>query len=127
MTDPASYPVRLADEIARLIGQLDLHLAEAPPHQAAQILAKVYGSEDGVLCRLASLMATGSQVAKRHSETAGFPPEVWLVLGGTASQLSELSLKLDLYADRLGRLADRGAPTQVPSVSKPASGDGQRR
>ncbi|MFF4161556.1 hypothetical protein [Streptomyces sp. NPDC001678] len=49
MPDPTPYPVLLADNIARQLGLLAQHLAQAPPEQTAQILGRALDVKNGIL------------------------------------------------------------------------------
>ncbi|ALO96684.1 hypothetical protein SHL15_5620 [Streptomyces hygroscopicus subsp. limoneus] len=73
MTDPSSYPVRLAEDIASLIKTLDDHLDQATPRQAAEILGNVLDTEDGVLARVTDLIGTGSRFAQSQAHRGMLP------------------------------------------------------
>ncbi|MDX3855656.1 hypothetical protein [Streptomyces sp. AK02-01A] len=127
MTDPNPYAVRLADEIARLIDLLGDHLTQATSRQAAQILTKVLDSEKGILGRLTTLVATGSQQAKHHTEAGTFPPEVWLALGRAANALDDVCLDLDEHADDVRRLAQAATPAHAVPANRFSCAGGPRR
>lgn len=109
MTDTTPYHARLAGEIARQIDQLAGHLVQAPPREAAQIIATVLDPDGGVLGRITTLLATASHYAKDRTENRVFPPEVWLALGRAANELHDVGLDLDAYADTFRQLARRTA------------------
>ncbi|MGQ4376478.1 hypothetical protein ACN6K9_006841 [Streptomyces sp. SAS_267] len=109
MSHPAPYPVRLADEITRQLGQLADHLAQLPPHQAAQVIARVLDPETGVLGGITHLVATGSVFAKDQAERGALPPEVWLALGRASNELHDISLDLDEHKDTLQHVGTQPA------------------
>ncbi|MGC0386662.1 hypothetical protein [Streptomyces sp. SAI-129] len=115
MSHPASYPVRLADEITRQLGQLTDHLAQLPPSQAAQVIARILDADDGVLGRFTHLMITGSYFAKDQAERGILPPEVWLALGRAANELHDIGLDLDEHHDALRGVAAQPAATPAKS------------
>ncbi|AJC55077.1 hypothetical protein [Streptomyces sp. 769] len=121
MTDLAPHPTRLAENIARQLGQLTEHLSQAPPHQAAQILGHVLDCDEGILGRVTTLMATGSFFAKDHCERGVLPPEVWLAVGRAANELHDIGLDLDEHADTLRQLATPPAPTSTTTPKPVAS------
>ncbi|WP_217570516.1 hypothetical protein [Streptomyces sp. GbtcB7] len=110
MTDPISYPVRLADDIARQLTQLAEHLSQAPSRQAAQILGRVLDCDEGVLGRFTTLMVTGAHFAKDTSEHGLLPPEVWLAIGRAANELHDIGMDLDEHTEVLDALASTVAP-----------------
>ncbi|MEW1723844.1 hypothetical protein [Streptomyces sp. NPDC093109] len=122
MSHPAPYPVRLADEITRQLGQLADHLSQLPPPQAAQVIAYVLDPDTGVLGGVTHLVATGSVFAKDQAERGALPPEVWLTLGRAANELHDISLDLDEHKDILQHVSTQPAtaaakpPTPVPLV-----------
>ncbi|WP_432012625.1 hypothetical protein [Streptomyces cucumeris] len=101
MSRPAPYPVRLADEITRQLGQLADHLSHLPPPQAAQVIARVLAPDTGVLGGVTHLVATGSVFAKDQAERGALPPEVWLALGRASNELHNIALDLDEHQDSL--------------------------
>ncbi|MFI0711339.1 hypothetical protein ACH4SK_11895 [Streptomyces inhibens] len=122
MPDPTPYAVALADDIAHRLNQLTEHLAQAPPRQAAQILGRILDADEGVLGRMAGLMATGSQTAQHRAQAGAFPPEVFLALGRAANELHNIALDLDEHADDIHHLAT--PPTAAhPAVAKPVASD----
>jgi hypothetical protein len=115
MSHPVPYPVRLADEITRQLGRLTDHLAQLPPPQAAQLIARILDVDDGVLGRFTHLMITGSYFAKDQAERGALPAEVWLALGRAANELHDIGLDLDEHHDTL-----RGVGTQpATTAAKP--------
>ncbi|MFI7102742.1 hypothetical protein ACIBK8_25680 [Streptomyces sp. NPDC050161] len=122
MTDYSHYPLRLADDIARLTAELNEHLYRAAPDQSAEILGRALDAEDGILGKVTQLMITGSHFAKRQAEAGALPPEVCLALGRAANELHDISLDLDEHAGDLERLARPPDATSAPAV-KPAACD----
>ncbi|WP_406401900.1 hypothetical protein [Streptomyces uncialis] len=127
MTDTTPYHARLAGEIARQIDQLAGHLVQAPPREAAQIIATVLDPDGGVLGRITTLLATASHYAKDRTENRVFPPEVWLALGRAANELHDVGLDLDAYADTFRQLARRTAAGGTAPPPKPADGSAPGR
>ncbi|AZK97034.1 MULTISPECIES: hypothetical protein [Streptomyces] len=121
MPHPASDPVRLAGDIARRIDQLAEHLIAAPPPLAAQIIATVLDSDEGVLGRFTTLVATGSHFAQEHAEAGELAPEVWLALGRAANELYGIGTDLDEHTDTLKQLAHPEPPEASPPMAKSAS------
>ncbi|MFC8663112.1 hypothetical protein [Streptomyces sp. NPDC057199] len=66
MSHPAPYPVRLADEITRQLGQLADHLSQLPPPQAAQVIARVLDLDEH--------QDTLKHVGTQPATTAAKPP-----------------------------------------------------
>ena len=116
MTDSNLPSVQLADAITAQLGQLRRHLALAPPHEAAQILANVLDYDTGLLGEVTELVSTGSRFAKVHSERGILPPEVWLALGRAANELNSVGADLDEHTGTIKQVA---APT--PPSSRPAA------
>ncbi|WP_031046001.1 hypothetical protein [Streptomyces sp. NRRL F-5650] len=116
MTDPSSYPVRLAEDIASLIKTLDDHLDQAAPRQAAEILGKVLDTEDGVLARVTDLIGTGSRFAQQQAHRGMLPPEVWLAMGRASNELASVGMDLDEHA---GAIKQLGAPSATASPLPP--------
>ncbi|MGJ5751620.1 hypothetical protein FB563_4036 [Streptomyces puniciscabiei] len=120
MPDPISYPLRLADEITRQLGQLADHLAHLPPHQATQVIARVVDAEDGVLGGVTRLVATSSVFAKVQAERGALPPEVWLALGRAANELDAIGGDLDEHHDHLHQVSTlTGVGTAQPPQPAP--------
>ncbi|MEU5626229.1 hypothetical protein [Streptomyces tendae] len=115
MSHPAPYPVRLADEITRQLGQLSDHVSQLPPAQAAQVIARVLDPDNGVLGGVTHLVITGSHFAKSEAERGALPAEVWLAMGRAANELHDISLDLDEHQDLLQHLGTRPAT----SAAKP--------
>ncbi|KKD11381.1 hypothetical protein ACWDYK_01695 [Streptomyces anthocyanicus] len=113
MSDPAPYPVELADEITVQLGRLTDHLSQLPSPQAAQVIARVLNADDGVLGRFTQLMITGSYFAKDQAERGILPPEVWLALGRAANELHDIGLDLDEHRDTLRSIGTQ--PTTTPA------------
>ncbi|GLW47571.1 hypothetical protein Stsp02_32330 [Streptomyces sp. NBRC 14336] len=101
MSHPVPYPVRLADEITRQLGQLADHLSQLPPPQAAQVIARVLDPDTGVLGGVTHLVSTGSLFAKDQAERGALPAEVWLALGRASNELHDVALDLDEHKDTL--------------------------
>ncbi|MGW5650556.1 hypothetical protein [Streptomyces humi] len=124
MSHPAPYPVRLADEITRQLGQLADHLSQLPPPQAAQVIARVLDPDNGALGGVTHLVATGSMFAKNQAEQGALPAEVWLALGRASNELGDISLDLDEHKDTLQRAGTQPAattakpPAPVPLVGR---------
>ncbi|MEU2222691.1 hypothetical protein [Streptomyces sp. NPDC018347] len=119
MSHPAPYPVRLADEITRQLGQLADHLSQLPPPQAAQVIAHVLDPDAGVLGGVTHLVATSSHFAKDQAEQGTLPAEVWLALGRASNEL-HITLDLDEHQDTLQRVGTQPATTAVkPPVPAP--------
>ncbi|MFI8880294.1 hypothetical protein [Streptomyces sp. NPDC055243] len=115
MTHPTPYPVRLADEIARQLGQLADHLSQLPPPQAAQVITRVLDPDTGVLGGVTHLVSTSSMFAKDQAERGALPAEVWLALGRASNELHDITLDLDDHQDTLKRVGTQPAT----SASKP--------
>ncbi|MEU9411681.1 hypothetical protein AB0E08_39120 [Streptomyces sp. NPDC048281] len=111
MTHPVPYPAQLADAIARQLGQLADHLAQLPPPQAAQVIARVLDPDNGILGGVTHLVATGSMFAKDQAERGTLPAEVWLALGRASNELSDITLDLDDHQDTLQRVGAQPATT----------------
>ncbi|MFE6166027.1 hypothetical protein ACFQ7F_44830 [Streptomyces sp. NPDC056486] len=111
MTHPTPYPVRLADEITRQLGQLADHLSQLPPPQAAQVIARVLDPDSGVLGGVTHLVATSSMFAKDQAERGALPAEVWLALGRASNELHDITLALDDHQDTLKRVGTQPATT----------------
>ncbi|MET8683706.1 hypothetical protein ABZV77_05775 [Streptomyces sp. NPDC004732] len=116
MTDSNLPSIQLANAITAQLGQLRRHLALAPPHEAAQILANVPDYDTGLLGEVTELVGTGSRFAKNHSERGILPPEVWLALGRAANELNSVGVDLNEHTGTIKQVA---APT--PPSSKPAT------
>ncbi|MFD3563532.1 hypothetical protein ACFWVU_28255 [Streptomyces sp. NPDC058686] len=116
MTDSNLPSVQLANAITAQLGQLRRHLALAPPHEAAQILANVLDYDTGLLGEVTELVGTGSRFAKVHSERGILPPEVWLALGRAANELNSVGADLNEHTGTIKQVA---VPT--PPSSKPAT------
>lgn len=117
MSRPAPYPVRLADEITRQLGQLADHLSQLPPPQAAQVIARVLDPDTGVLGGVTHLVATGSVFAKEQAERGALPAEVWLALGRASNELGDITLDLDEHKDTLQHV---GAQPVITGAKPPA-------
>lgn len=117
MQQATPYPVQLADDIARQLGQFAYHLSQLPADEATQVIARVLDPEDGVLGRFTHLVATGSHFAKGQAERGALQPEVWLALGRAANQLHDIGLDLDEHAEELTALSTRTGPTPEPPAS----------
>ncbi|MEU4486682.1 hypothetical protein AB0H94_17645 [Streptomyces purpurascens] len=113
MSHPAPYPVRLADEITRQLGQLTNQLSRLPPPQAAQVIARVLDPDTGVLGALTHLVATGSVFAKDQAELGALPAEVWLALGRASNELHDITLDLDEHQDTLHHVGTQPATTSA--------------
>ena len=116
MTDSNLPSIQLANAITAQLGQLRRHLALAPPHEAAQILANVLDYNTGLLGEVTELVGTGSRFVKVHSERGVLPPEVWLALGRAANELNSVGADLNEHTGTIKQVA---APT--PPSSKPAT------
>ncbi|WP_413100242.1 hypothetical protein [Streptomyces sp. Inha503] len=111
MSHPAPDPVRLADEITRQLGQLADHLAQLPPPQAAQVIARVLDPDAGVLGGITHLVATSSMFAKDQAERGALPAEVWLAVGRASNELHDVALDLDEHKDTLQHIGTQPATT----------------
>ncbi|MFE0135999.1 hypothetical protein ACFWY6_31170 [Streptomyces sp. NPDC059037] len=116
MTDPSSYPIRLAKDIANLLKTLDDHLYQATPRQAAEILGTVLDTKDGVLTRVTDLVGTGSRFAQNQAHRGMLPPEVWLAMGRAANELHSVGMDLDEHTDTIKQL---GTPPAAASTMPP--------
>ncbi|MFE3645885.1 hypothetical protein ACFXOM_33760 [Streptomyces sp. NPDC059169] len=119
MPHPTPYQVRLADEIARQLGQLADQLAILPPHKATQVIARVVDPADGVLGGVTHLVAVSSMFAKVQAERGGLPPEVWLALGRATNELDAIGDDLDEHRETLQHVGDRPR-TEPAKPSSPA-------
>ncbi|MFD5453863.1 hypothetical protein [Streptomyces olivaceus] len=120
MSRPTPYPVRLADEITRQLGQLSDHLSQLPPPQAAQVIARILDPDNGILGGVTHLVATGSLFAKDQAEQGTLPAQAWLALGRAANELHDIALDLDEHQDTLQRLGTQPATTAAkPSTPAP--------
>lgn len=111
MSHSAPYPVRLADEITRQLGQLAVHLSQLPPPQAAQVIARVLDPHTGVIGGITQLVETGSVFAKDQAERGILPPEVWLALGRASNELHGIALDLDEHHATLQHVGTQPATT----------------
>lgn len=122
MSHPTPYPVRLADEITRQLGQLADQLARLSPREATQVIARILDPDDGVLGGFTHLVSTGSQFAKAQAERGALPAEVWLALGRASNELSDIGLDLDEHREALWLVGSQPAtaaakpPTPAPLV-----------
>ncbi|WP_405729326.1 hypothetical protein OG885_10105 [Streptomyces sp. NBC_00028] len=116
MTDSNPPSVQLADAIAVQLGQLRRHLALAPPHEAAQVLAHVLDYDTGLLGEVTDLVAADSRFAKDHSERGLLPPDVALALGRAANELDSVGVDLNEHTGTIERIT---APT--PPSNRPAA------
>lgn len=119
MPHPTPYPVRLADEITRQLGQLADHLAQLPPHQATQVIARVLDPDDGVLGGVTHLVSTSSVFAKIQAERGVLPAEVWLALGRAANELDAMGGDLDEHREALRHVSTQPA-TKTAKPPAPA-------
>ncbi|MFD5111680.1 hypothetical protein ACFWNG_05085 [Streptomyces sp. NPDC058391] len=111
MPHPTPYPVRLADEITRQLGQLAEHLSQLPPHEAAQVVARVLDPDDGVLGGVTRLVAAGSVFAKVQAESGVLPAELWLALGRASNELDAIGRDLDEHCAILRHVSTEPATT----------------
>jgi hypothetical protein len=116
MPHPNPY-VRLADEIARQLGQLGDHLAILTPHEATQVIARVVDPADGVLGGVTHLVSVSSTFAKVQAERGALPAEVWLALGRASNELHAIGGDLDEHRETLQYASDRPntAPAKPPA------------
>ncbi|MEV0445540.1 hypothetical protein AB0I84_41020 [Streptomyces spectabilis] len=114
MTDPSSYPVRLAQDIADLLKTLDDHLYQAAPGESAEILGTVLDAEGGLLTRVTDLVNTASRFAQSQAHRGMLPPEVWLAMGRAANELHVIGKDLDEHTGTLKQLA--APPTPAPTA-----------
>ncbi|OKI09423.1 hypothetical protein A6A06_01580 [Streptomyces sp. CB02923] len=120
MSHPTPYAGQLADEITRQLGQLADHLAQLPPHEAPQAIARILDPDDGVLGGVTHLVATGSVFAKTEAERGALPAEVWLALGRASNELNDIALDLDEHCEALRRISARPTTaTAKPPVPAP--------
>ncbi|MEU3299710.1 hypothetical protein ABZ729_07785 [Streptomyces sp. NPDC006678] len=119
MPHPTPYPVRLADEITRQLGQLADHLAHLPPHEATQVIARILDPDDGLLGGVTHLVAIGSVFAKVQAEGGALPAEVWLALGRASNELNDIALELDEHRETLWHVGTQSA-TQAAKPPAPA-------
>ncbi|MEU0204299.1 MULTISPECIES: hypothetical protein [unclassified Streptomyces] len=111
MSHPTPYPVKLADEITRQLGQLADHLSQLPPPEAAQVIARVLDPDAGVLGGVTHLVAAGSVFAQDRAERGTLPAEVWLALGRASNELHDITLDLDEHQHTLQRVGTQPAAT----------------
>ncbi|MEU2263918.1 hypothetical protein ABZ557_27425 [Streptomyces sp. NPDC019645] len=117
MPHPTPHLVRLADEIARQLGD---HLAILPPHEATQVIARVVDPADGVLGDVTHLVSVSSRFAKEQAERGALPAEVWLALGRAANELDSIGDDLDDHRETLQHVSDRAhAGPAKPSAPVP--------
>ncbi|MFD6624763.1 MULTISPECIES: hypothetical protein [Streptomyces] len=122
MSHPAPYPVRLANEITRQLGQLADQLSQLPPPQAAQVVSRILDPDTGILGGINHLVSTGALFAKDQAERGALPAEVWLALGRASNELHDISLDLDEHKDTLQRVGTQPlttaakAPAPAPLV-----------
>ncbi|MDL2075727.1 hypothetical protein QNN03_04675 [Streptomyces sp. GXMU-J15] len=121
MTDSNLPAIQLANAITAQLGQLRRHLALAPPHEAAQILATVLDYDTGLLGEVTDLVSTGSRFAKHHSERGALPPEVWLALGRAANELNSVGADLNEHTGTIKQVAAPTAPSSRPATVPVAS------
>ncbi|MET9185144.1 hypothetical protein ABZX63_07770 [Streptomyces tendae] len=121
MTDSNLPSIRLAGAITAQLGQLRRHLAQAPPHEAAQILATVLDYDTGLLGEVTHLVETGSRFARDHSERGVLPPEVWLALGRAANELNDVGADLNEHTGTIKQVAAPTAPSSRPATVPVAS------
>ncbi|MFH8591537.1 hypothetical protein [Streptomyces rimosus] len=119
MSHPTPYAVRLADEITRQLGQLADHLAQLPPQEAPQALARILDPDNGILGGVTHLVITGSVFAKAEAERGALPAEVWLALGRASNELNDIALDLDEHRETLQHVSahptTRAAKPPVPA------------
>ncbi|MEN8655294.1 hypothetical protein ABCR94_33115 [Streptomyces sp. 21So2-11] len=111
MSHPTPYPVRLADEITRQLGQLADHLTQLPPHEAMQVIARVFDPDDGLLVGVTGLVSVSSTFAKAQAERGKLPAEVWLALGRATNELDAIGGDLDEHRETLRRVNTQPATT----------------
>ncbi|WP_216588009.1 hypothetical protein [Streptomyces brasiliscabiei] len=121
MTDSNLPSVQLADAIAVQLGQLRRHLALAPPHEAAQILAHVLDYDTGLLGEVTELVSIGSRFARVNSERGVLPPEVWLALGRAANELNSVGVDLNEHTGTIKQVAAPTPPSSRPAAAPVAS------
>ncbi|MBC9719195.1 hypothetical protein H9Y04_42460 [Streptomyces sp. TRM66268-LWL] len=121
MTDSNLPSVQLADAITAQIGQLRRHLALAPPHEQAQILATVLDYDTGLLGEVTELVSTGSRFAKVHSERGVLPPEVWLALGRAANELDSVGANLNEHTGSIKKVTAPAIASSRPTAAPVAS------
>lgn len=119
MSHPTPYPVMLADEITRQLGQLADHLSQLPPHQAAQVITRVLDPDNGVFGGIIHLMATGSYFAKDQAERGALPAEMWLALGRASNELSDIALDLDEHHNTLCHVGTQPITAARPPAPAP--------
>ncbi|MFC4612886.1 hypothetical protein ACFO9E_34835 [Streptomyces maoxianensis] len=119
MSHSTPYPVRLADEITRQLGQLADHLTHLPPHEATQVIARILDPDDGVLGGVTHLVATGSVFAKVQAERGALPAEVWLALGRASNELDAIGGDLDEHRETLRHVGTQPG-TQAAKLLAPA-------
>ncbi|MVO90304.1 hypothetical protein GPA10_37535 [Streptomyces sp. p1417] len=113
MTDPSTYPVRLAEDIASLIETLHEHLCQATRAEAGEILGTVLDPEDGVLSRLTDLLGTGSRFAQNQAHNGMLPPEVCLAMGRTVNELNSVGEDLAEPVDSFKKVAAQPSATHA--------------
>ncbi|MER0445796.1 hypothetical protein ABR738_14700 [Streptomyces sp. Edi4] len=111
MSHPTPYPVRLADEITRQLGLLADHLAQLPPNEAMQVIARVLDPDDGLLDGVTGLVSVSSTFAKEQAKRGVLPAEVWLALGRATNELDAIGGDLDEHRATLRRVGAQPATT----------------
>ncbi len=111
MSHPTPYPVRLADEITRQLGLLADHLAQLPPNEAMQVIARVLDPDDGLLDGVTGLVSVSSTFAKAQAKRGVLPAEVWLALGRATNELDTIGGDLDEHRATLRRVGAQPATT----------------
>ncbi|MGZ2361551.1 hypothetical protein LRE75_33550 [Streptomyces sp. 372A] len=117
MSHPVPYPIGLANEITRQLHLLADHVAQLPPHQATQVIARVLDPDDGLLDGVTGLLSVSSTFAKGQAERGVLPAEVWLALGRATHDLDAIGGDLDEHRTSLRRL---GTQPATGSATPPA-------
>ncbi|MFG3154024.1 hypothetical protein ACGF7W_18510 [Streptomyces sp. NPDC048219] len=127
MTNPPLPSIELAESITAQLGQLRRHLAAAPPHEAAQLLAHVLDYDTGLLGEVTGLVETGSRFARVNSERGLLPPEVWLALGRASNELNSVGTDLHEYTGAIQKVAAPAVTSARPHAAPAASAMVMRR
>ncbi|MFE0680540.1 hypothetical protein ACFW17_07020 [Streptomyces sp. NPDC058961] len=120
MSPSTSHPVNLVEEITRQLGLLTDHLAQLPPHEAMQVIARVLDPDDGLLDSVTGLVSVGSTVAMTQAKRGVLPAEVCLALGRATNDLDAIGTDLDEHRATLREVATKPTTTAAtPPVPAP--------
>ncbi|WP_165983942.1 hypothetical protein [Streptomyces sp. YIM 98790] len=95
MTENTPHAARLAQEVCAQLDWIAEDLTQAAPEQAAKILAPVLDAEDGILGRLAALLAAASHYIGDRAADSTPARAVWEGLAHAADTLYDVALDLE--------------------------------